>query len=66
MNRLSDIVIAGCSPGETGCNGAPPIDGYIVFWAWTLAILLAVAVIATVISRVRKSRQTTAAAGADR
>lgn len=66
MNRLSDIIIAGCAPGEPGCNEAPPIDGYIVFWGWTLAALLAVAVIATVIRRVRKPRLSSATAMADR
>lgn len=57
MNRLSDIIIAGCAPGEPDCNEAPPIDGYIVFWGWTLALVLALTLAATVIWRVRSSRR---------
>lgn len=49
-----NIIIAGCAPGEPGCNEAPPLDGYIVFWGWTLVLLLIFAVIATVFWRVRK------------
>ena len=58
MNRLADIVIAGCAPGEPDCNEAPPLDGYIVFWGWTLAILIVLVVTATVIWRVRRQRPT--------
>lgn len=62
MERLSDIVIAGCAPGEIDCNEAPPVDGYIVHGAWALAILIVLALAVAVIWRVRRKRASTDAA----
>jgi hypothetical protein len=48
-------ILAGCAPGEPDCNQPPPIDGYIIFWGWTLAAVVLMAVVALVTWRVRRN-----------
>jgi len=56
MGQLAhDLVVAGCAPGEADCNEPPPIDGYIVFWGWTLAVVLVIALISFVAWRWRRA-----------
>jgi hypothetical protein len=52
---VQDTILAGCAPGEPDCNQPPPIDGYIIFWGWTLAAVALIAVAAFVTWRVRRN-----------
>jgi hypothetical protein len=56
-HQVQDIIVAGCAPGEPDCNEPPPMDGYIVFWGWTLAAVLVISAIAFVAWRWRRSRR---------